>query len=449
MNVMKPCLLNVSGIPNSKIIRASVRQGRNNAIKIAELVVYDVSIPPQTTTIAYGTTLFTGVLKSVARTPCGKKILKYESQPPPGLPNDTLFLPLHFFAVGWSPVLVNNINNHIAQRSYYMGAIRPIPPNTLLYPGEYFFMHPDYHDVRWRVRIWYFVGNKQALLQEYRWKQLEPYAQNISLSDFLLTIFGGFSDEDVIYGSFTTVIETRNGGMDWYLTILIWNQKEHTHADIVVADTNCTSIIDGTQPFTLINRPLAEVGDVLEYFGYSKAGQDATLFRDVFMPAGTSMLEFIRRFCKGVTVRQGVNSYQIVDTLSVNTTHVLQISEVFDYSTPEPRYVNAEFQFENTTDDESRRRRYFVIKTYPNAVDTIKVNTHDYMLNTLSANRFVKQVLEDAQEPGYIKSIILPSIQVYDLIQFNEQTFRVVGYTHEISAKGTFTNIQIIPEVSP
>lgn len=454
MNVMNPCLLSVSGIPNSHILRASVSVRRNNAIKTAELTLYQTN-PPNSITISYsGTQLFTGKLVSVMRQPCGRLTARYESPPPPSVAQTTLFIALYYLVYNWSPSLVRMVNDHIQTRSQGTGyALRPVDQQTLFFPtglsNQYLYVHPFYNNIRWRVYVWYYVGNKARLLQKSTWETVYPPLQQVyGLEGVLDSVFGGYQDTTAIYGSFIVVEESQDTGGSWYWTMLYWQPRGTDNVGKVVADSSCLNLAQSAS-FTIVLSPLDTVADILESLGFNRAGQNARVVKEVLITADSNLLDFVRQYCKGVVIRTAGTSYtySIFDTLAITTTHNISEHAVFDFSLPRLRLANVVLEYEPAWGTEVHRNKIVRGITYANAIDTIRIKTQDFIPDSEYFNRTVRQVLEDVQLTGYIRTIILPSVEAYDIVSFAGETFRVTAFTHEVSEKGAFTNIEIIPEV--
>lgn len=447
MNVMKPCLLNVSGIPNSKIIRASVRVGRNNAIKTAELTLYQAS-PPANITITYGqSNLFTGRLESAIKQPCGRIIARYSSDT--GLPpveKTTAFFSRYFYLYRYSEYIAKDVNDAIAFRTRNLTDnpnYRPVPENALLPPGGYFYRHPNVN-WEWYMRIWYFAGTKNALTQTSPWTSREPFLQDIgNLSGVLNSIFGGFNESDVIVGAFVSLRERINYS-NWYLLRALWKPYALSGVEKAYCDTFADVISTYDAEVIIMQRPLSDVADILQTLGLNPAGQTQKPIKEIILLKNASLLEFIRRYCKGVVVRDG----NVYDTLNITTTHTLSESNVFEYSLPFVRLVNVVIEYPASVSSIQANNIIATrAKTFQSAIDTVRIQTQDFHIqDDTFMQRLTAQVLEDAQRTGNIRTVLLPQVQAYDKVSFLGGTFKVVGFTHEFSDRGAFTNLEIIPD---
>lgn len=441
MNVMNPCILNVSGIPNSKIIRASVSGRRNNAIKTAELTLYQAN-PPANIVITYGQNdFFTGRLESAIKQPCGRIIARYSSDV--GLPSveqTTAFFSRYFYLFRYSEYIAKDVNDAIAfstRNLWNNPNYRPVPEDALLPPGDYFYGHPNYQ-FDWLMRVWYFAGTKNALMQTSPWTSREPLLQDIvNLSDMLNSVFGGFNESDVIVGAFVSLRERINYS-NWYLLRVLWKPYVLSGVEKAYCDTFADVI------GTVEQRPLSDVADILQALGLNPAGQTQKPVKEIGLLKNTSLLEFIRRYCKGVVVRDG----NVYDTLSITTTHTLSESNVFEYSLPFVRLVNVIIEYPASANSLQANNLIAIRgKTFQGAIDTVRIQTQDFHIqDDAFIQRLTAQALEDAQRTGNIRTVLLPQVQAYDKVSFLGRTFKVVGFTHEFSNKGAFTNLEIIPD---
>lgn len=447
MNVINPCLLSASGIANSKIIRASVSTRRNNAIKTAELTLYQVN-PPANIVITYAqNNLFTGRLESAIKQPCGRIIARYSSSaglPPVG--QTTAFFSRYFYLFRYSEYIAKDVNDAIAFRTRNLQNnpnYRPVPEDALLPPGDYLYGHPNYQ-FDWLMRVWYFAGTKNALMQTSPWTSREPLLQDIiNLSDVLSSIFGGFNESDVIVGAFVSLRERVNYS-NWYLLRAFWKPYALSGVEKAYCDTFADAITTYDAQVLVVQRPLSDVADILQSLGLNPAGQTQKPVKEIILLKDSSLLEFIRRYCKGVVVRDG----NVYDTLNITTTHTLSESNVFEYSLPFVSLVNVVIEYPASAN--SIQANSIIAtrgKTFQSAIDTVRIQTQDFHIqDDAFMQRLIAQALEDAQKTGNIRTVLLPQVQAYDRVSFLGGSFKVVGFTHEFSNRGAFTNLEIIPD---
>jgi len=433
-----PCLL--EGIPLSKTLSVEITQNENSLNKNAtiEFIDYD---PPSAITLRFaGTQIFQGILKTVDVKKCGIRRAYYETA-------------VNCSDLAKTYVLTKEAFNVLMYNSYIRAYRSEFHPRTPINdPPVYVVVtHPNGFSRTYYVEFDEFVSAAGDIANYYVpptsfrnhsqyvnfWEFIRDHVR-LTASTYPGNTLVAFRVAHVFYWDYTG----NNWATEAYSIHHVQLHENINDFVYVYIDNRLNTF----SPYKVDrSRNIRSISDVFSLFGHVLRTSSPVLVIKplilAFFPG--DLVNLIRQLKQNIAMR--IDEYGSLIGTDIDSIYdylYLPNSVIFDYTLPADREISV--TIETSVAD---FKHTIKIADYGCTINTEHINNDLYYYPESSWPSIYRYYKMNHQRRGTIKTVLLPTVEMYYKVYTSFGQFRVTGYTHRITKDEASTTLTVVKEV--